>query len=179
MSIVPLQALFGKGMGWSSFFEKRVHKRSRWTVGTLLMATSKVLCTTQELHRSVQDSAMVSPAERLWREGGNQGQNILIPVPWFSHATTCWVQCWVVGRWLCVRGGLYPPRGNILGWHSLRSTCVWITAVKWRFPSFCQNQGFWKQMTEDLHFQQAPRWSFWILRPEKLRAGSVGENDHK
>lgn len=145
MSAFPLQALFGKGMGWSSFFQKRVNKRSIWTGGTLPMTTLKVLYTIQELQRSMQDSAMVHPTEPLFCQGWKMrtrrtGTRIRTSLFQFSISqmpATHQAQHWVVGKWLWLRHGLYSPRANILGWCSLRITCVCITLVKGRFSSLC------------------------------------------
>lgn len=96
MSVFPLQALFGKGMGWSSFFQKRVNKRSIWTGRTLRMTTLKVW--TLYDSGAAKICARFSHGVSCWTtivwglENGdhgvrNQNQNILVSMQCWPNAS--------------------------------------------------------------------------------------------
>ena len=138
MSVFPLQALFGKGMGWSSFFQKRGKERSLWAgepwAWYARVEFVQVMC--------CKDVWKIQSRYTCWIAvtwGWNRNQNVLILIQCLSNASYMPGMVLSSGKMTVIKTWSRPSQGShILGQCCLIVTCVRFTLGKWRLPSLCQ-----------------------------------------
>lgn len=134
MSVFPLQALFGKGMGWSSFFQKRGKERSPWA-GEPWAWYARVEFVQVRCCRDLWKAQSRYTCWTAVTWGWSWNQNVLTLIQCLSIASYMPGMVLSGGKMTVIKTRTRPSQGShILGRCCLKVTCVRFTLVKGRPP---------------------------------------------